>query len=66
MNKINEVMTVNEAANIWGKTEGAIRAAIKKEKFIEGIDYRKAGRITLITREAIKKIYGEPKRVEEE
>ena len=28
MNKINEVMTVNEAANIWGKTEGAIRAAI--------------------------------------
>jgi hypothetical protein len=56
--EIDEVMTVNEAAEMWGKTEGAIRAAIKAEKFIPGIDYRKAGRITLITREAMEKVYG--------
>ncbi|EOR20569.1 hypothetical protein A500_16300 [Clostridium sartagoforme AAU1] len=56
--EIDEVMTVNEAAELWGKSEGAIRAAIKAEKFIPGIDYRKAGRITLITREAMKRVYG--------
>ena len=55
---IYNVMTVNEAAEIWGKTEGAIRAAIKAKKFIPGIDYRKAGRITLITRESMEKVYG--------
>ena len=55
---IYNVMTVNEAAEIWGKTEGAIRAAIKAKKFILGVDYRKAGRITLITREAMEKVYG--------
>lgn len=55
---IYNVMTVNEAAEMWGKTEGAIRAAIKAEKFIPGIDYRKAGRITLITREAMERVYG--------
>ena len=51
-------MTVNEAAEMWGKTEGAVRAAIKAKKFILGVDYRKAGRITLITKEAMEKVYG--------
>lgn len=57
--EIDEVMTVNEAAEMWGKTEGAIRAAIKAKKFILGVDYRKAGRITLITKEAMERVYGE-------
>ena len=57
--EINDVMTVNEAAEIWDKSEGTIRAAIKAKKFIVGIDYRKAGRITLITREAMERVYGE-------
>lgn len=57
--EINEVMTVNEAAEKWGITEGAIRAAIKAKKFILGVDYRKAGRITLITKESMTRVYGE-------
>ena len=59
--EINNVMTVSEAANVWGKTEGAIRAAIKAKKFIVGVDYRKAGGATLITREAMERVYGEKK-----
>ena len=62
--EINNVMTVSEAAEIWGITEGAIRKAIKSDKFVPGIDYRKAGRITLICREAMMRVYGEPKRSE--
>ena len=55
---LNNVMTAKEAAEIWGITEGAVRAAIKAKKFIPGIDYRKAGRITLITRESMERVYG--------
>lgn len=55
---INEVMTVTEAAKIWGIVEGTIRAAIKSNKFINGVDYRKAGRITLITKSAMERVYG--------
>lgn len=51
-------MTVSEAADIWGKTEGAIRAAIKAKKFIVGVDYRKARGTTLITKEAMERVYG--------
>ena len=57
--EINNIMTVSEAAEMWGITEGAIRAAIKARKFIPCIDYRKAGRITLITSEAMRRNYGE-------
>ena len=60
--EINNIMTVSEAAEIWGITEGTIRKAIKSNKFIPSIDYRKAGRITLICREAMERVYGEPKR----
>lgn len=56
--EIDEVMTVSEAAALWGKSEGAIRAAIKAKKFIVGVDYRKAGGTTLITREAMERVYG--------
>ena len=56
---INNVMTVNEASEKWGITEGTIRAAIKRKDFVLGIDFRKAGRITLITAEAMIRVYGE-------
>ena len=56
--EINDVLTASEAAEIWGITEGAIRKAIASKRFVPGIDYRKAGRITLITREAMKRVYG--------
>ena len=62
--EINNIMTVSEAAEIWGINEGAIRKAIKSGKFIPNIDYRKAGRITLICRGAMIRVYGEPKRSE--
>ena len=55
--EINNIMTVSEAAEIWGITEGAIRKAIKSRKFIPNIDYRKAGRITLICHEAMLRVY---------
>jgi hypothetical protein len=56
--EVNNIMTVSEAAEIWGKTEGAIRAAIKAKKFIVGVDYRKARGTTLITKEAMERVYG--------
>jgi len=56
---INNVMTVNEAAKKWRVVEGTIRAAIKRKDFVLGVDFRKAGRITLITTEAMIRLYGE-------
>lgn len=56
---LNDVFTVQEASELWKVTEGAIRKAIASKKLIIGIDYRKAGRITLISKEAMERLYGE-------
>lgn len=56
---IDNVLTAQEAATKWGITEAAIRKAISSKRLIIGIDYRKAGRITLISRKAMERLYGE-------
>ena len=54
-----DVYTAQEAAEKWGVTEAAIRKAISSKRFIYGVDYRKAGRITLVSKEAMERLYGE-------
>ena len=56
---LNDVFTAQEAAVLWNITEGAIRKAIASKRLIIGIDYRKAGRITLVSREAMERLYGD-------
>ena len=58
-------MTVNEAAAKWGIAESNIRYSINARKLVPGLDYRKAGRITLITKDAMVKLYGQIKEDQE-
>lgn len=58
MGNIKEIMTFKEASKIWGKAESTLRMMIRAGKLIEGIDYRKSGGTWLITREAMRKVYG--------
>lgn len=53
---LDTVYTLSEAAELLGVTEGTIRYYIRNGILKEGIDYRKSGRITLVTKEAIEKI----------
>lgn len=62
---INKIMTVNEAATRWGIAESNIRYSINARKLVPGLDYRKAGRITLITKDAMVKLYGQIKEDQE-
>lgn len=53
---LQNVFTVSEAAEKWGIDEGTIRKAIKSNRFIE---YRKSGRITLVTKAGMIRVFGE-------
>lgn len=57
-NTIEEVLTLSEASKRFNITEGAIRYYIRNRELINGIDYRKACGITLITLNAVKSIFG--------
>ena len=58
-NILQEVYILSEAASLWGKDESTLRRSLRK--FIKGSEYRKAGRITLITKAGMERVYGEPK-----
>ncbi len=59
-NILNEVYTLSEAAIEYGIVEGTLRAAIKNER-IKPEEWRKAGRITLVTRAAVERLWGRGK-----
>ncbi len=54
---IFQVVTASEGAALWGIDEGTVRKALPK--FYFGSEYRKAGRITLVTIEGMKRIFGD-------
>lgn len=60
--KLNDVMTFSEASEKWGLGESTLRSVIRTNKLTEGIDYRKSGKVWLITKEAMQRLYGEPKK----
>lgn len=56
-----DVMTFAEATEKWGLGESTLRSTVRTDRLQEGIDYKKSGKVWLITFEAMLKIYGEPK-----
>lgn len=55
---LEEVMTTAEACTLWGLGESTLRSAIRYNRFKEDIDYRKSGKVWLITRKAMERVYG--------
>ena len=51
------VVTAEEGASLVGVTEGAIRKAMASGRLKLGEDYRKAGRITLLNKNSLFKIF---------
>lgn len=58
---IDEVMTFSEAAERWALSDSTLRKLVTTDRLVEGVDYRKSGKVWLIKTESMKKIYGEPK-----
>ena len=59
--EINEVMTFAEATQRWGLADSTLRKLATTNKLLEGLDFRKSGKVWLITKEAMERIYGEEK-----
>lgn len=63
--RLNEVMTLEEAAEIWGKSTDSLRQACisrngKPPRFDIGTEARQSKRIWLVTYEGMVRLYGEP------
>lgn len=60
-NFLNSVMTFAEATEKWGLGESTLRSMVNSNRLKEGLDYRKSGKVWLIKKDAMVKLYGEPR-----
>lgn len=59
-NPLEKVMTFAEATKRWGLGHSTLREAAKHSRFLPG-ETRKSGGTWLVTEEAMRRLYGEPK-----
>ena len=57
-NILENVMTMQDAAQYIGITEGSIRNAIRNNRLKEGIDYKRSGRIIIVLKSAVIREWG--------
>ena len=55
---LEEIYTMQEAAQLYGLSEGSLRYNIRVGKFQENKDFRRAGRIVLILKSTMEREYG--------
>ncbi len=57
----NGLMAFTDAAKLWGLNESTLRKAIAYGKLVNGVDACKYGKQWVISTEAMKREYGQPK-----
>ena len=57
------LMSFNDATTLWGLNESTLRKAITYGKLVNGVDVCKFGKQWVISIEAMRREYGEPKNV---
>jgi hypothetical protein len=57
-NILDEVMTMQDAAQYIGISEGSIRNAIRNNRLKDGIDYKRSGRIIIVLKSAVIREWG--------
>ena len=55
------LMSFNDATTLWGLNESTLRKAITYGKLVKGVDVCKFGKQWIISMDAMKREYGEPK-----
>lgn len=55
---LTQVFTFSEAAQLWSIDSSTLRHRVTSEKLLDGIDYKKSGKVWLITKSAMERLYG--------
>lgn len=55
---LTQVFTFAEASELWNIDSSTLRHRVTSEKLIEGLDYKKSGKVWLITKGAMERLYG--------
>lgn len=56
------LMSFGDASELWGLSESTLRKAVSYGKLVNGVDVCKFGKQWVVSKAAMKRAYGEPKR----
>lgn len=60
--ELEKVLTFSEATKLWNLSEGALRQVVfSGKKLKEDVDYRKSGKVWIIRKASMERIYGKLK-----
>ena len=59
-NPFDGLISLQEAADMYGKNASTLRHAILDGRLVEGVDCKKFGKQWVITLAALKRFYGDP------
>lgn len=55
---LSQVFTFSEAAELWKIDSSTLRHRVTSEKLTDVVDYKKSGKVWLITKSAMERLYG--------
>lgn len=58
MNRFKKLISLQDAAEKYGKHESTLRTLVSRGKFVEGIDVKKFGKTWVFNEDALIKRYG--------
>ncbi|HAX51031.1 MAG TPA: DUF2442 domain-containing protein, partial [Lachnospiraceae bacterium] len=58
----DNLLSFRDATDLWNLNESTLRKAIQYGKLVNGVDVQKFGKQWIITRSAMQREYGEPKK----
>ena len=60
-NPFDDLLSLADAARIWGKDESTLRRVFCGPRFQIGVDIQKFGKQWVVRKSSMQRVYGEPK-----
>lgn len=59
-NPFDDILSISEAAELWGKDASTLRRVFTRKNFVYGVDVKRVGNQWLVRKSSMQRVYGEP------
>ena len=63
-NPFDDILSIGEAAQMWGKETSTLRRVFTRRNFVYGVDVKRVGNQWLVRKSSMIRVYAEPKNKE--
>lgn len=59
-NPFDDILSITEAAAMWGKETSTLRRVFTRRNFVYGVDVKRVGNQWLVRKSSMQRVYGDP------